>query len=65
MRSTLNPVAVDVVIAIVIAAVILVLEPGVAIAAILALGLLLVCGVSLVVRRRRPRPGEEVRARGR
>jgi ABC-type transport system involved in cytochrome bd biosynthesis fused ATPase/permease subunit len=48
-----NPLIVDVLIAVVIVAAILIIEPGVAIAAILALVLLLICGVSYLFTRRR------------
>jgi hypothetical protein len=54
-----NPLVIDAAIAVVIVALVLIIEPGVAIAAILALILLLACGISYLVARRprrRPRP---------
>jgi ABC-type bacteriocin/lantibiotic exporter with double-glycine peptidase domain len=48
-----NPLVVDVLVAVVIVALILIIEPGVAIAAILALVLFIVCGVTFLVDRRR------------
>jgi Flp pilus assembly protein TadB len=57
-----NPLVADVLIAVVIVAVILVVEPGVAIAAILALILLIVCAISFLIARRRPRTGAGARA---
>ncbi|MDQ6834855.1 MAG: hypothetical protein M3016_01575 [Actinomycetota bacterium] len=48
-----KPIVIDVIAAVIIAALVLILEPGVAIAAILALILLAVCGVGYLVDRRR------------
>jgi hypothetical protein len=50
-----NPLVIDVVVAVVIVALVLIIEPGVAVAAILALVLLAVCGISYLVGRRRSR----------
>jgi Flp pilus assembly protein TadB len=47
-----NPLVIDAAVAVVIVALVLILEPGVAVAAILALILLVVCGVSYLVARR-------------
>lgn len=52
-----NPLLIDGVVAVVLVALVLILEPGLAIAAILALILVVVCGVSLPVGRRRRERG--------
>jgi Flp pilus assembly protein TadB len=56
--SSRNPLRVDVLIAISIAVVILVIEPGVAVAAIVAAILLLACAISFLISRRRRRRRE-------
>lgn len=50
-----NPLAIDAVTAVVIVLLVLIIEPGVAVGAILALILLVVCGLSYLISRR-PRP---------
>jgi hypothetical protein len=52
---TRNPLVTDVIVAVVIVALVLIIEPGVAVAAILALIVLAVCGISYVVGRSRRR----------
>ena len=52
---TRNPLAIDAAVAVVIVLFILIIEPGVAIAAILALIVLAVCGITYLVGRRRGR----------
>ncbi len=54
---TRNPLLIDGVVAVVIVVLVLILEPGVAVAAILVLILLVVCGVSVLVGRRRHERG--------
>jgi hypothetical protein len=44
----LNPIVVDMLVAVVIAAVVLIISPGLAVTGILALVVLLVCGISLL-----------------
>jgi ABC-type transport system involved in cytochrome bd biosynthesis fused ATPase/permease subunit len=59
-----NPLFVDAAVAVVIVVLILIIQPGVAIGAILALVLLVVCGVSYLIGRRRERasaPGRQGR----
>jgi hypothetical protein len=60
-----NPALIDIAVALAIAAVVVAIEPGVAVAALLALLLLVVCGVSLVFDRRRARHAPAARSRRR
>lgn len=63
---TRNPLVIDAAVAVVIVALVLIIEPGVAVAAILALILLAVCGVTyLVGRRSRRRTSAAAPARSR
>lgn len=62
---TRNPLVIDIGAAVVIVILVLVIEPGVAIAAILALVLLVVCAVSFLIGRRRPRRVAQPRLRRR
>ena len=62
---TQRPLAIDVAAAVAIAAVVLIVEPGVAIAAILALLLLLICTASLLLDRRRAQRAPRTRLRRR
>jgi hypothetical protein len=57
-----NPLFVDAATAVVIVVLILIIQPGVAIGAILALILLVVCGISYLIRRRRQRASAPRRA---
>jgi hypothetical protein len=50
-----NPLVIDAVVAVVIVALVLIIEPGVAVAAILALILLAVCGITYLIGRSRRR----------
>lgn len=65
LAVTHNPLAIDVAAAVAIAAVVLIVDPGVAIAAILALLVLLVCVASLLLDRRRARRALRTRWRRR
>lgn len=60
---TRTPLAVDFALAAVIAILIVIIEPGVAIAAILALILLVVCGISYLIARQRRTRGQPTRRR--
>ncbi len=62
---TRSPAVIDIAVAVAIAALILVIEPGVAVGALLALLLLVVCGVSLAFDRRRARHAPVARPRRR
>ena len=62
---TRNPVVIDVVAAALIAAVVLILEPGVGVGVVLALVLLAICGITLLFDRRRGRRAPGVRPRRR
>jgi ABC-type bacteriocin/lantibiotic exporter with double-glycine peptidase domain len=63
---TRNPLVIDAAVAVVIVALVLIIEPGVAVAAILALILLAVCGVTyLVGHRSRRRTSAAAPARSR
>jgi hypothetical protein len=62
---TRNPVVIDIAAAVLIAALVLILEPGVGVGAVLGLLLLVICGVTLLVDRRRGRRAPRVRPRRR
>ena len=65
----LKPVVIDVIVAAVIAAIVLIVSPGVAVTGLLALLFLIVCGITLLFdsrrarRSRRPRRTQPVRRR--
>ena len=58
---TRNPVVIDIAAAVLIAALVLILEPGVGVGVVLGLLLLVICGVTLLLDRRRGRRAPGVR----
>ena len=62
---TRNPVVIDIAAAVLIAALVLILEPGVGVGVVLALLLLVICGVTLLLDRRRERRAPVARPRRR
>jgi hypothetical protein len=58
-----NPLVIDAAVAVAIVILVLILEPGVAVGAILALVLLAVCGISYLFGHRRRRPSRSPAAR--
>ena len=60
-----NPVVIDIAAAVLIAALVLILEPGVSFGVVMGLLLLVICGVTLLLDRRRGRRGLGVRPRRR
>jgi hypothetical protein len=62
---TRNPLVIDIAAAVLIAALVLILEPGVSVGVVLGLLLLVICGVTVLLDRRRGRRAPGVRPRRR